>query len=108
MSAVKKSLVGMVRYQAAAYLDGDKKEFKKLTNFVNSYKSKLLIGNCRIVNTLGIPKEEQARPATGGLAERKTLKDIEQEPGNLPLTTEQIKQTKNQEEKDMTLDYDIF
>ena len=52
--SVNKSLVGMVRYaEAHHYIDDDKKEFKKLTNFVNSYKSKLNIGNSKIVSLLG-------------------------------------------------------
>jgi len=43
----------MVRYaEAHSYIDDDKKEFKKLTDYVNKYKSKLNIGNSKIISML--------------------------------------------------------
>ena len=62
--AVNKSLTGMVRYQeahASNYMDDDKKEFKMLTEFVNSYKSKLNIGNSKITSHLGNQQQQFAK-----------------------------------------------
>lgn len=67
-------------------MDEDKKDFKILTSFVNSYKSKLMI-----------------RGEAGlKLARGKTAK-VE-----MPLTKQQLKAQLDEDDRDITLDYDIF
>ena len=68
-------------------MDDDKKDFKILTSFVNSYKSKLMIRG-----------EAGLKKARGG-------KPIEQ---ILPITKEQLKAQIDEDDRDITLDYDIF
>ena len=67
-------------------LDDDKLDFKILTSFVNSYKSKLMIrGEAGFKPMRGKTKAEE-----------------------MPLTKQQLKTLLDEDERDITLDYDIF
>ena len=67
-------------------MDEDSKDFKILTSFVNSYKSKLMIRG-----------EAGLKPGRG-----------KKMPESVPLTKEQIKAMLDEDDRDITLDQDIF
>ena len=67
-------------------MDEDKKDFKILTSFVNSYKSKLMIRG-----------EAGLKPGRG-----------KKMPTQMPLTKESMKAMLDEDDRDITLDQDIF
>lgn len=72
----------------SAHRDVESQKFKMLTNFLNSYKAKLLIGN--------MDQKE-------GAGENKEKKET-----NMPLTLDQLRKNQKDGAQDITLDYDIY
>ncbi len=76
-------------------MDEDKKNFKLLTNFLNSYKNKLMIGNTIIKKDFDKTKA-------------KVFTHQSKHEQALPLTTAQLHEKKQEGDRDITLDYDIY
>ena len=72
----------------SAHRDVESQKFKMLTNFLNSYKAKLLIGNLDQKEGAGENKEKKESTA--------------------PLTLNQLRKFQQEGAQDITLDYDIY
>ena len=72
----------------SAHRDVESQKFKMLTNFLNSYKAKLLIGNMEQKEGAGDNKEKKET--------------------NMPLTLDQLRKNQRDGAQDITLDYDIY